>query len=390
MSKHKARIAVIGAGWWSQGWHLPCLDRNEEANIVAICDSSATPTSSLDPHLESLAFLQERYKTKIFSSVEDLLIEMGSTLDGVIICTPHATHFAVGKAVIEESERRKMNGQSSKPLHILMEKPMSTDINDAISLYKLVQSHGGDSRFWVNHSANYRTQAKLAREAIGRIGHLRHITGFFASPLKWIFEDASNKGWNEPSPGMLGNGFAWGQSSHLFAWIYHVCPGLTPVEVFCAMTHSENTGADVAHSATIRCKNSKDGESSVVMSVSGTSLLPGNAHSVPPVAKRAQIKIFGSEGSLIFMGDDRDRASGKLELCLPDGSVEILHESFDFENLDNEGLGPESLQNFVQLCCGNYDVYEGADVIVGLRSIQTIEAMYRSHDSHQPAAVQNP
>jgi hypothetical protein len=31
-----ARIAVIGAAWWSQGWHLPQLLRNPDAEIAAI------------------------------------------------------------------------------------------------------------------------------------------------------------------------------------------------------------------------------------------------------------------------------------------------------------------------------------------------------------------
>ena len=32
----KASIVLVGAGWWSQGWHLPHLHRNEEVTISAI------------------------------------------------------------------------------------------------------------------------------------------------------------------------------------------------------------------------------------------------------------------------------------------------------------------------------------------------------------------
>ncbi len=31
-----ANIALIGAGWWGQGWHLPHLFRNGGVNIAAI------------------------------------------------------------------------------------------------------------------------------------------------------------------------------------------------------------------------------------------------------------------------------------------------------------------------------------------------------------------
>jgi predicted dehydrogenase len=178
--------------------------------------------------------------------------------------------------------------------------------------------------------------------------------------------------------------------SHLLAWIYHVCPNLQPVDVYCNMVHSEKTEADVSLSATIRCYDGSSSKELAIMNVSGTSLLPGNAHSLPPVGKLADIKIFGTDGSLLFGGDDRDPDSGRLELRRPDGRTEVLHENFHFENLDADGLGPESLQNFVQLCCGNMDVYAGANVMDGLRSIQTIDAMYRSHDSGGPVNIKLP
>ena len=81
----------------------------------------------------------------------------------------------------------------------------------------------------------------------------------------WIFDDPANVGWNATSgPDMLGNGFGWGQQSHLLAWINFVT-GLVPTEVFCRTQHSEVTGADLSHSATIRCGDD------CVISISGTT-----------------------------------------------------------------------------------------------------------------------
>ena len=130
----------------------------------------------------------------------------------------------------------------------------------------------------------------------------------------------------------------------------------------------------------------------MLLSLSGTSLLPGNAHSDPPVAKRVQIEIFGDDGSLHYGGNDRDPDSGRLELRNADGGVEVLHEQFHFENLDSAGSGPESLQDFVRLCCGSgaEGVDAGANVMDGLRSIQTIDAMYRSHASGQVEKIVTP
>jgi hypothetical protein len=52
------------------------------------------------------------------------------------------------------------------------------------------------------------------------------------------------------------------------------------------------------------------------------------------------------------------------------------------------------LQSFIQACLSNYDnssearedIYVGADSLVGLRAVQVLEAMYRSH--HEKKAVQ--
>jgi predicted dehydrogenase len=461
-----AKIAVIGAGWWSQGWHLPCLDRNPQAQIIAIIDSSPHPKSSLNPNLESLEALHARYQAPIYKSVDEFLqdTKVSSELDGVLIATPHATHYDVARQFLllgpssssfspqqqesSSSPSSNIDGdhqQPRKPVHILMEKPMTTNIQHALDLFQLVRhtttvdekdsntnslsststttsSHVERGSFWVNHSANFRIQTKLARDTVesGTIGRVRHITAFFGSPLTWIFDDPTNTGWNEPTEGMLGNGFAWGQSSHLLAWIYHVCPMVRPLEVYCTMTHSETTGADVSHSATIRCcrtatpdeqevpsnNTAKPPDDIVVLSLSGTTLLPGNAHSHPPVAKEVQIEIFGSHGCIFYRGNDRDPTSGRLELRHADGSIQVLHDQFAFENLDNEGFGPESLQNFVQLCCGSGhggddrqttggggdsgSVYAGANVMDGLRSVQTIDAMYRSNASGQPEKVLHP
>mmetsp|Transcript_27424 Transcript_27424/g.58930 ORF Transcript_27424/g.58930 Transcript_27424/m.58930 type:complete len:375 (+) Transcript_27424:678-1802(+) len=366
-------------------------------------------------------------------------------MDGAIVCTPHSTHFNIGKELIAEGKRRyeeamqkQSNGgsgeeQDYRPINVLMEKPMTTNVREAKELHDLLMHRraveeqqttivkasstinttagrnninnnnnigGGMGCFLINHSANYRPQARAARALIqsGKIGTIRHVSAFFASPLSWIFDDPSNTGWNEPddSGEMLGNGFAWGQSSHLLAWIYHVtCSNgneygeqqqqLAPSRVYCAMTTSEKTGADVSHAATVICENG------ATFSLSGTSLLPGNAHSDPPVAKRIKIKIFGTKGALFFSGNDRDPSSGKLEWLRGDdddghenvGTVEVQcpELGFEFEDLDQDGIGPESLQCFIDACLRKDDYYVGADSLVGLRSVQTIDAMYRSHVS---------
>jgi predicted dehydrogenase len=123
--KEKANIAVIGAGWWSQGWHIPHLHRNPGVHLIAIVDTSHHPKSSLNPNLEALSVLSDKYGATVFSSVSDLLSDpiVGPTLDGVLVATPHATHYVVGEEILKESQKRQAAGKS--PIHILMEKRKS-------------------------------------------------------------------------------------------------------------------------------------------------------------------------------------------------------------------------------------------------------------------------
>ena len=157
------------------------------------------------------------------------------------------------------------------------------------------------------------------------------------------------------------------------------------------MNHSENSGADVSHAATIHCDNG------VTFSLSGTCLLPGNEHGDPPVGKEVQIQIYGSDGAIFFKGNDHDPKSGRLEMRSGktgsdvdnEGALVVLCEDlgFQFENTDKDGKGPESLQSFISACLGKQDYYVGADSLVGFRAVQTLDAMYRSHQSGSPEDV---
>lgn len=403
------------------------MHRNAASNLVAIVDTSKHPKSSLEPNLESLEALAQKYKAQTFASVTELLQDpiVGPSLDGVVVATPHASHYAVAKQILQHNKNRNRNNNnnnnSSKTIHMLMEKPFTTNVHQAKELHDMIvaqQQSQNSFYFGINHSANFRTQAQVARQLIveqGTIGDIRHITAFMSSALSWIFDDPSQVGWNEPASDMLGNGFGWGQSSHLLAWIYHVCgpQNLVPTEVFCAMNHSKTTGADVSHAATILCRrNNDDGDDNdnnnddpVVFSLSDTSLLPGNLHSDPPVGKQIRINIFGTKGAIVYSGIAGDRSSGRLELrCMPRGEIEYPNatttatitdttdtdtlDAFDFENFEKEGSGPESLQSFVDDCCGKGDCYVGADSLTGLRTVQTLEAMYRSNQSKQLETVE--
>ena len=365
-------IAVCGAGWWSQGWHLPHLMRNPRARIAAIVEPSPHPRSAISD-LISMKALGELYGVPTFSSINDLLASpVADTLHGVLIATSHASHAELGCKAL------------ARDLHILVEKPMTTDVEEARRLARSAEAAHARSGCvtMVNNTANWRPQAVEAHTLVagGAIGSIEHVLCVMHSPLLWLFDDPANEGWTKPSGNMVGNGFGYGQASHILAWAMMVCD-LTPLEAYCVMSPSKASGADMADAAVLRCTNGAS------ISFSGAGSVPGNAHSDDPghsVGKHISVRVFGSEGLLVYEGDDQVSTSGQLAITRRDGAhVPVRSRGFHFENYDAAGDGPESLQAFIDVCHGK-EAFVGVGPRVGLDVVRALDAMYRSAKSGRP------
>ena len=115
----KARVVVLGAGWWTQGWHLPHLHRHPDAEVVAVVDPCPNPRSAIST-LQPLTELGEKYDCATFESF-DACLASGLAFDGVIVCTSHASHSQLGAQALQHGK------------HVLMEKPMTTDVREVRS-----------------------------------------------------------------------------------------------------------------------------------------------------------------------------------------------------------------------------------------------------------------
>lgn len=227
---------------------MPQLHRNPQAELAAIVQRSEQPTAAKFLHvtLESKTQLRERYKgVPMFSSCDELLAdaETMAKIDGVIVCTAHACHAEMGMQFLAAGK------------HVFMEKPMTVDVAEARTLAAAAAAAAPKLTFMVNNTANFREQCFEARRLVasGELGAIHHVLCVMYSPLLGLFDDAANTSWVQPTGTMVqpdgsGNGFGWGQLSHLLGWVLFV--GGLEVEEVTAITHrSEASGADLTDAA---------------------------------------------------------------------------------------------------------------------------------------------
>lgn len=357
----KARIAVVGAGWWAQGWHIPHLFRNKRVELAAIVEPNPNPSNRLSPDMLSADGLSKRYGVPVLPDMDALFgsAEVGR-IDGVVIAAPHAAHQAVASRCISEG------------VNAFVEKPMTTDVYEAKSLAEQVRD-SDNVVLMVNNTANWRAQSQRAAELVadGGVGTVRHASVFFGTPLGWLFNDPTMTGWVEPQGTMLGNGFGWGQMSHCIAWILMVSR-LKPAKVFAFANYSQTSSADIIDSVTIK------GDGNETLTLSGVATLPGSS-------KIIETHIVGDKGMLSYCGSVADKGvdaasdaadEGKLELLQFDKPPQVF-PGFEFENTEIQGTGPESLEAFISACLGQ-PYYAGVDAELGFYVVSAIEAMYRS------------
>ncbi len=154
----RARIAVIGTGWWATYTHIPGLLEYPAAELVAIADR--------DP--ERLRIAATTYG--IARAYEDYRAMLAQeTLDGVIVATPHATHYAIARDCL------------ARGIHVMVEKPLTLHATEARELVQLARARG--RALLVGYPYNLKPQALRARGAEGgtaRRGAIRQWHDEFA------------------------------------------------------------------------------------------------------------------------------------------------------------------------------------------------------------------
>src|SRR2546428_5032855 len=137
------RIAVIGIGGWGKN-HVRVL--NELDALAAVCDANR----------ERMQLYSKKYRVPGYESVDSMVKQ--EKFDGVTICTPASTHFAVASKVLGEG------------LHTFVEKPMTTTSKDGESLIEVARKARKILRVGFIERVNASLSDLKRRVAEGRLG----------------------------------------------------------------------------------------------------------------------------------------------------------------------------------------------------------------------------
>lgn len=345
--RRKARIGIIGAGWWAAANHIPVLKTLPDCEIVAVNRLGA----------DELAEVRNIFGIERgFEDFREMLATVA--MDGVVISSPHILHFEHASAALAQG------------CHVLVEKPMTTTAKDARELVALAAKAGRE--ILIPYGWNYTKWAQEARRLTVGVGRVEHVVLQMATALDDLF---AGKPMQETEGAMFrplpstwadpkrAGGFGWGQLVHALGLLFRVAD-LEPREVF-AVTGASLTAVDYYDAAVVRFVGG------ATASLSGAATLPKGRPA------QIDLRIFGSEGMLLL-----DVERERLELRRRDGSYEVAL----LRSGDCAYTCEEPLRAFVDVCLGR-QTNDSAPGIVGQRSVEVLDAMYRSAASGRMETV---
>lgn len=345
----KARIGVIGAGWWAAVNHLPVLKANPDCEVVAVNRLGAS----------ELAELQQAFDIPlVFEDWRQMLDEV--PMDGVVIASPHTLHHEHAAAAL------------ARGCHVVVEKPLTTNAADARDLVR--RAIEARREIIVPTGWNFKDWAAKAQDLVqaGEIGEIEHSILQMASALEDLFAGQPMKEtegqmfrppvstWADPKK---AGGYGWGQLVHALGLFFAITE-LEAAEVFAA-TGKSPAGVDYYDAAVVRFTNG------ATAALSGSSTVPKHR------GFQIDLRIFGSEGMLLL-----DIERERLEVRRRDGRDTVVLLSPGDGGYSCE----EPLTTLVDLCLGR-PVTNRSPGHVGMRAVEVLDAMYRSAASGRMEAV---
>lgn len=343
----KARVAVIGAGWWSTTAHIPGLKANSNAELVALADKRPEA-------LEGAAMKFGPVKT--YTDFREMLAQ--EQLQGVVVCVNHAAHYEVAKACLEAG------------LHVMLDKPMVLFAREAHDLVNTARARGVE--LIIGYPWNYTEITRRARDIVlsGELGAVQYVSSLFTSMVIEFLrgsDRAYQQVFNYPvtgprnvysDPQLSGGGQGHLQVSHSAGALFFVT-ALQADVVTCYMQNFD-LQVDVADAMAVRFKPVSNGYAPV--GVLGTTANVGVGD-----GGHLEVQVYCEKGRIAL-----DQIQSTLYARKHDGTEQR------FGPLPAEARYPmfAPANNLVDVILGKGE--NGSPAEVGARVVELLDAAYRS------------
>ncbi|HPN38062.1 MAG TPA: Gfo/Idh/MocA family oxidoreductase [Melioribacteraceae bacterium] len=145
------KVAIIGAGRWGIN-HVKTANSLVESKNIFVCDGNIIIKEKIKTISEDINFT---------TNFDEIL--QNSEINTVIVASPAETHFSISKELLKQKK------------HVLVEKPITLHLNEAIELNDLAVEN--NVKLMVGHVLLYHPAILYIKEAIlsGKLGKLQYI-----------------------------------------------------------------------------------------------------------------------------------------------------------------------------------------------------------------------
>jgi len=146
------RTALVGTGYWGPNL-ANAIERTGKAVVEWLCDANP----------KNLSALARRYPhAKATTDIGEIMHD--ARVDAVLIATPTATHYELGRQALETGK------------HVLIEKPLATRSREAAELVRLAQER--ELVLMVGHVFEYNAAIRAVDELIksGELGEIYYMS----------------------------------------------------------------------------------------------------------------------------------------------------------------------------------------------------------------------
>lgn len=302
----KIRCAVLGAGWWGTFAHIPALQENPDAELIAIQHHDR----------ETADRIARDFQIPVAVTTTEELLSIDG-LEAVVISSAPFLHYTQALAALQAGK------------HVLVEKPMTFTAAQAEELIEMADRK--HLQLLISCPWHYTEHARQARKLIqeGELGAIRMISILMTNPIDHLLrgDDMSPTHGTPALPPYLhpsqatysdaavaGGGQIYTQVSHVAAYLPFLT-GAQATDVF-ARFHCDGAAVDIYDTLTVRMDNGS------IVSIASTGATSLNRRDY-------QVRVFGTKGILFL-----ELWRGKMEL------VPLTGEARSFPDLGEDEIYP--------------------------------------------------